>query len=114
MNGHERRDTGAAAALQSAGSEWSQRARGLVLEYLAMVGAQGALMEWCRMYAVSKGLGKPPSPNAWGAVALVLARRQRIERTGQMYRSVSPRSHARLQPLWRLTPQAQRAMETQQ
>ena len=97
------RDEGAKIALANAGDDWHNTAIILVLKYFAAAGWKGALFEDAREYAIKCGISAPPSPNAWGAVALSLSKRNLITRTGAMLPSRAVRSHARAQPVWRLT-----------
>ena len=101
--GRALRDEGAQIALANAGDEWHDLAMTLTLKYFAAVGERGALFEDARAYAVACGISAPPSPNAWGAVALDLSKKNRITRTGVMLPSKTAKSHARAQPVWRLT-----------
>jgi len=97
------RDAGAALALANAGEDWHEMATTLTLKYFADVGWDGALFESARAYAMECGIGIPPSPNAWGAVALSLSKRKLITKTGVLLPSKRISSHARSQPVWRLT-----------
>jgi hypothetical protein len=97
------RDEGAKIALLNAGADWHDNAIALVLKYFAEAGWRGALFEDAREYAIRCGIGAPPSPNAWGAVALAMSKRNLITKTGAMLPSRAIRSHARSQPVWRLT-----------
>ena len=96
------RDRGAAKALENAGETWNQRAASIALGFLKAIGNDGALFEEVREYATLLGLPDPPSPNAWGAVALTLSKQGFIEKTGVYRASKSERSHARAQPVWRV------------
>lgn len=96
------RDRGAAQALENAGQTWNQRAAEVALRFLKASGNDGALFEEVREYATLVGLPDPPSPNAWGAVALTLSKQRAIEKTGVYRPSKSDRSHARSQPVWRV------------
>lgn len=96
------RDQGAAKALENAGETWNQRAASIALGFLKACGTDGALFEEVREYATLMGLPDPPSPNAWGAVALTLSKQGFIEKTGVYRASKSAKSHARAQPVWRL------------
>ena len=97
------RDEGAETALANAGEDWHNTATKLALKYFADVGWYGALFEDARVYAMECGVGIPPSPNAWGAVALSLSKRKLITKTGVLLPSKRISSHARSQPVWRLT-----------
>ena len=97
------RDEGAALALTNAGEDWNDMASALALKYFTDVGWDGALFEDARAYAMECGIGLPPSPNAWGAVALSLSTRKLITKTGVLLSSKRVSSHARSQPVWRLT-----------
>ncbi len=97
------RDEGAKIALTNAGDDWHDAAIALVLKYFAEAGWRGGLFEDAREYAINAGIGMPPSPNAWGAVALAMSKRNLITKTGAMLPSRAIRSHARSQPVWRLT-----------
>lgn len=96
------RDLGAAQALENAGETWQQRAEQIAIGFLKAVGHEGALFEEVREYANLLGLPQPPSPNAWGAVALSLSKKKLIEKTGVYEQSKSLKSHARAQPVWRV------------
>jgi len=100
--GRALRDAGAISALENAGEDWHDMAVSLTLKYFGEAGWEGALFEDAREYATKCGIGAPPSPNAWGAVALALSKRNLITRTGAMLPSKAVRSHARAQPVWRL------------
>ena len=102
LTGKELRDQGTEAALENAGATWHERATELALEFFKSAGAVGALFEQARAYAKDKGLGAPPSPNAWGAVCLGMSKRKFIVKTGALLASGDPRSHARAQPVWRI------------
>lgn len=95
------RDQGAGMALENAGENWNQKAASIALRFLKATGSDGALFEEVREYATLVGLPDPPSPNAWGAVALTLSKQGAIEKTGVYRASKSDRSHARSQPVWR-------------
>lgn len=99
------RDEGAKKALENAGANWHEVAITLAVKYFKTVGVNGALFEDVRKYAVTCGLRAPPSPNAWGAVALDMSKKKMIIRTGDFLPSKDSRSHARSQPVWRLTKQ---------
>ena len=97
------RDEGAELALANAGEDWHETASALALKYFTDAGWDGALFEDARAYAMECGIGLPPSPNAWGAVALSLSTRKLITKTGVLLQSKHVSSHARSQPVWRLT-----------
>ena len=97
------RDAGAEIALANAGADWHDMATALVLKFFSEAGWNGALFEDARAYAMKCGIGAPPSSNAWGALALALSKRNLITRTGVLLPSKAVRSHARSQPVWRLT-----------
>jgi hypothetical protein len=98
----EARDLDCARVLRNAGDEWQDRAIALALQFFSQAGSRGALFEGARDFALLCGLKAPPSPNAWGAVTLLMARRGLIERTGEWNKSRDVRSHARMQPHWRI------------
>jgi len=100
--GQQLRDEGAAIALENAGEDWHDVATALALKYFSDVGWNGALFEDARAYAMTCGIGLPPSANAWGAVALSLSKRKLITKTGVLLPSKATKSHARSQPVWRL------------
>jgi hypothetical protein len=102
MSDETLRDSGAQMALEHAGELWGDGAQRLAIEFYRKAGDAGALAEGARQHAVERGLGAPPSPNAWGAVTLGLVRKKVIVRTGRWDKSTDSRSHARMQPLWRL------------
>jgi hypothetical protein len=97
------RDAGAEIALANAGATWHSNATSLALKYFDNVGWKGALFEDAREYAMKCGISEPPSPNAWGAVALTLSQKKLITKTGVLLQSKIARSHGRSQPVWRLT-----------
>jgi len=97
------RDEGAALALANAGEDWHDAASAFALKYFTDAGCDGALFEDARAYAMKCGIGTPPSANAWGAVALSLSTRKLITKTGVLRSSKAVKSHARSQPVWRLT-----------
>jgi hypothetical protein len=101
--GEQLRDEGAALALENAGEDWHNTATALTLKYFTEAGWDGALFEDARAYATKVGIGTPPSANAWGAVALSLSTRKLITKTGVLQSSKAVKSHARSQPVWRLT-----------
>lgn len=96
------RDHGAGLAADHAGRTWNERATEIALSFFRSAGHDGALFEDVRAYAELRGLPAPPSPNAWGAVALAMSKRGQIIKTGQWESSRSVRSHARAQPMWRI------------
>jgi len=96
------RDKGVDAALDNAGDSWNERACQIALDFFKSAGEDGALFEEIRGYAELIGLPIPPSPNAWGAVALSLSKRKLIVKTGVWMNSRSIKSHARAQPIWRI------------
>jgi hypothetical protein len=97
--GRALRDDGARLALENAGEEWKERATTLVLKYFDITG--DALFEDAREYAIQCGVGSPPSPNSWGAVALSLSKKNLITKTGVLLPSKAVKSHGRSQPVWR-------------
>ena len=97
------RDEGAELALLNAGVGWHDAAATLALKYFSDAGWNGGLFEDAREYAVKCGISSPPSANAWGAVALSLSKRNLITKTGVLLPSKAIKSHARSQPVWRLT-----------
>lgn len=96
------RDRGAGLASDNAGMTWNERATKIAYAFFRAAGEDGALFEDVRAYAEVLGLPEPPSPNAWGAVALAMSKRGQIVRTGSYAQSKSVKSHARAQPLWRI------------
>lgn len=96
------RDQGAGRALENAGQTWHERATDLAVRFLKACGNDGALFEEVREYATLVGLPDPPSPNAWGAVALSLSKQGIVEKTGVYRASQAAKSHARSQPVWRV------------
>lgn len=96
------RDRGAGLAQDNAGETWNKRASEIALSFFHRAGDDGALFEDVREYATLLGLPAPPSPNAWGAVALTLSRQGFIEKTGVYRQSRAEKSHARAQPVWRI------------
>lgn len=98
----EARDRGAALAEDNAGPTWNKRAIDIALSFFRAAGEEGALFEDVRAYAEMRGLSRPPSPNAWGAVALAMSRYGLVVRTGVYRKSRAVKSHARQQPVWKL------------
>jgi hypothetical protein len=98
------RDIGTSLVLSNAGEWWQYRACTQALRLLKRRGARGALFEEIRDFALATGVPEPHHANAWGALALAMARRGFIKRTGQYACSRSVRSHARRQPYWMIDP----------
>lgn len=96
------RDRGAQLASDNAGKTWNERATEIALSFLRASGHDGALFEDVRAYAELLGLPAPPSPNAWGAVALSMSKRKLIIKTGQWVNCKSVKSRACSAPLWRI------------
>ena len=99
--GRRSRDRGAGMAEDNSGETWNKRAIDIALSYFR-ANPDGALFEDVREYALGLGLPPPPSPNAWGAVALTLSKQGFIEKTGLYLQSRAEKSHARAQPVWRI------------
>lgn len=91
------RDAGMAAALNHQYA-WRFVAHLMVLSYMCRHGP--CLMEAAREFCESVGV-VPTHPNAWGALVSSMAVADEIQMTGRWAPSRAPRSHARLQPLWR-------------
>lgn len=101
----ELRDTGTATALAHAGEVWSGLAQYFVYRYLLRVGNGGCLFEEARAFAEGCFKAKPPSPNAWGALALSMSSQGIIEKTGARQCSAAfPTNHARDAAVWRIKP----------
>lgn len=98
----EARDRGAGLASDNAGLTWNERATEIALSFFRAAGSEGALFEDVRAYAEVVGLPEPPSPNAWGAVALAMSKRKQIVKTGVWVNCKSVKSHACSAPLWRI------------
>ena len=96
------RNHGAGLAEDNAGQTWNERAVEIALSFIKASGKEGALFEDIREYATFLGLPDPPSPNAWGAVALSMSKRKLIEKTGVWVNCKSVKSHACSAPLWRM------------
>lgn len=96
------RDHGAGLAADNAGQTWNERATEIALSFFRASGHDGALFEDARAYAELLGLPAPPSPNAWGAVALSMSKRKLIVKTGVWVNCKSVKSHACSAPLWRI------------
>lgn len=97
VEGMAARDEGQARVLaRSAG--FTANAVEVVRRRLA--GAE-VLAEEFRRVCVEEGV-EPLHHNAWGALTSQLSKMEMIEKTGQYERSRDPRSHARLQPVWRV------------
>lgn len=95
------RDAGIARVLNCQRDAWRSTAAALVLTYLQRHGP--CLLEAARAFCERACLPPPTHPNAWGALAGHLSTIGAITMTGDWQHSFDPRSHARLQPLWRLT-----------
>lgn len=76
-----RRDTGIDRAGEHAGDAWKRRARGYLLEYLA-VHSGAFLAEDMRGFAERHGFEAPPDGRAWGAVFRSAARAKLIRKVG--------------------------------
>ena len=101
----ELRNEGATRALASAGEAWRGLAQYFVYRYLLHVGSGGCLFEEARAFAEGCFKSKPPSPNAWGALALSMATQGMIEKTGERQCSAAfPTNHARDAAVWRIAP----------
>jgi len=100
--GRAGRDLGAQLTLDLQGEPWRDRACALCLDFFRVMGEDGCLFEGARHYAIVKGIEEPSSPNAWGALVLFMSKRGLIKRTGRWEQSLDARSHARMQPKWRL------------
>jgi len=99
------RDAGAEAALAHAGEAWRGLAEYFVYRYLLHVGNGGCLFEEARAFAEGCFKSTPPSPNAWGALALHMSSSGSIERTGERQRSAAfATNHARDAAVWRIKP----------
>ena len=96
------RDAGAHAALQHAGQDWHDMAVDIALEVFTEAGKDGAIFEDVRERAAQRGIGLPPSSNAWGAVCLAMSKRELIIRTGGWRPSKIASNHARAAAVWRL------------
>jgi hypothetical protein len=103
--GKQLRDEGTQLALDHAGDNWHDAARHIALSKLKMAGPKGCLFEEIRHYATELGLPEPPSPNAWGAIALHLSKSKKIVKTGEYRNARSVRSHAHTFAVWRLGDQ---------
>lgn len=102
------RNEGAAAALAHAGSVWHELAQYFVYRYLLHVGTEGCLFEEARAFAEGCFKAKPPSSNAWGALALAMSSASMIEKTGERQQSSTFASnHARDATVWRVKPGGQ-------
>ncbi len=105
MTSRTQRDSGAELALNRAGDVWRELAEHFAYRYFLHVGDKGAMFEDAHEFAASCFRLKPPSPNAWGALALSMAKKGLIEHTGRYQRSVKFKNHARSAAVWRaLTP----------
>lgn len=99
------RDAGTTAALAHAGEAWRDLAQYFVYRYLLHVGSGGCLFEEARAFAEGCFRSKPPSPNAWGALALSMSTQGIIEKTGARQCSAAfPTNHARDAAVWRIRP----------
>ena len=105
MTAQTLRDSGAAAAAANAGDWWNFHACTQAIRFLKRRGAKGARFEEIRDYALAHKIPEPPHVNAWGALALAMARRGLIVRTGQYASNKKGPSHARRSAYWMLNPQ---------
>jgi hypothetical protein len=97
------RNSGTDAALAHAGEVWHSMAEYFVYRYLRYVGSTGCLFEEARAFAEGCFMAKPPSPNAWGALALSMSIKGSIEKTGEREQSKTFASnHARDAAMWRI------------
>ena len=94
--GERARDVALAAV---GGSDWIERATAVVRLELA---GQEVLAEEFRRVCEARGV-TPEHHNGWGALTMALARAGTITETGRLAKSQSPRSHARKQPVRRVT-----------
>lgn len=95
------KNAGIAQVLNCQNDAWRSIASALVLAYIQRNGP--CLLEAARGFCDRALLPPPSHPNAWGALAGHLSTIGAITMTGDWQHSFDPRSHARLQPLWRLT-----------
>lgn len=93
------KDAGIARVLNCQSDAWRSTAAALVLVYMQRNGP--CLLEAARAFCERACLPPPTHPNAWGALACHLSTTGAIVMTGAWQASSDPRSHARLQPLWR-------------
>ena len=93
--------TGMARVLAGQGELWYVLASALTLAYVRRHGP--CLLEDARGFCERACLPPPHHPNAWGALAGRLSSANAIQMTGVWQASTDPRSHARLQPHWRVT-----------
>jgi hypothetical protein len=100
--GQSLRDEGVHVTLHNAGHDWHERAVEIALEVFTEAGSDGAIFEDVRERAAQRGIGLPPSPNAWGAVCLSMSKRELIIRTGGWRPSKIASNHARAAAVWRL------------
>jgi len=101
----ELRDHGTAVALAHAGDVWRTLAQYFVYRYLLHVGSDGCLFEEARAFAEGCFKAVPPSPNAWGALALSMSTQGIIEKTGERQQSSAfITNHARDATVWRIKP----------
>jgi hypothetical protein len=98
VSGEQGRDEGMERVLKKAGIKFTEQACEVVRHKLT--GAE-CLAEEFRRVCIEEGV-EPHDPHAWGALTNNLARAGVIEKTGRIEKSKDPRSHARLQPVWRV------------
>ena len=101
VTGEMLRDEGMQLALDHAGDDWNWAATQIAISRLRSAGSAGCLFEEVRLYAECHGFPPPPSPNAWGAIAMGLSRKELIVKTGEYRKAKSLRSHAHAFPVWR-------------
>lgn len=95
------RDEGIERAADHAGETWMAKA---VLDFATFLKAQPereATAERWRYDWLARHNPPPESHKAWGAVAMVAARRGLAENTGRYVKAVSPKTHAHRVPIWR-------------
>ena len=102
VTGEMLRDAGIQLAIDHAGDDWHWSATQVAISRFQMAGHAGCLFEEVRAYAESLGLLPPPTPNAWGAVAMAMSKKQIIIKTGEYRKARSLRSHAHAFPVWRI------------
>lgn len=94
--GERARDSALSAV---ADATWIAEAAAVVQRELA---GQEVLAEEFRRVCEAAGVA-PEHHNGWGALTMALAKRGTITDTGRLAKSRAPKSHARRQPVWRVS-----------
>lgn len=95
------KEQGQLLAIQHAGQSWTDHAMTLLADFLRDEAGDVFRWEQFRAYALFRGLPQPPSPNAWGSLPRIAAKRGLIVATGRYEAARSERTHAHPVMLWR-------------